>query len=103
LFAWILLLLSLPNGIEGAQNVQADDIRDPGLILDSCEAMRRYRQEGGEEAQSVLEAIKHNTNLLDRIKVCLQGMLQLQHKHLRAKFRHLSPEQKSTSALFLTL
>jgi lipid II:glycine glycyltransferase (peptidoglycan interpeptide bridge formation enzyme) len=46
--------------------------------------------------------MKLNTKL-DRIKVCLQGMLQLQQTHLRIKFRHLSPEQKSTRALFLEL
>jgi hypothetical protein len=63
----------------------------------------RYRQEGRREAHNVLDAIKQNTELLGRIKVCLQGMLQLQQKHLRTKFRHLSTEQKSASALFLTL
>jgi hypothetical protein len=98
-----MLLLSLPNSMEGTHQIKPDDISNPGLILDSCEDLRRYRRKGTEEAHNVLEAIRHNIKLIDRIKVCLQGILQLQQKHLRTRFRHLSPEQKSTSAFLLKL
>jgi hypothetical protein len=96
LFAWTMLLLSVPNSMEGIHQIKLDDVSTPGSILDSCEDLRRHRREGTEEAHNVLEAIRHSTKLLDRIKVCLQGILQLEQKDLRTKFRHLSPEQKST-------